>query len=434
MSSQPSPAPQDGASNQAIRLFRQAALDRLSSPEQLDQLISLTRPRDLLAMLTLFALIALAIGWSILGRVPERVKGSGILITTGGRVVDAVATGDGTLTDILVEVGGGVQQGQVVARVIQPALRQQLDNINAVIAERKALLEELKGQVAERTRAADQTQAARVNALTMRVSDAQERVRVLDEQEKRDTALFDRRLITWQQLLETRRALAEARQSELEARSQISQVESDAIVQRNSNDRDIRSSEERLADAERQKAELEIQLRQQETITSPANGRVVEWKAVPGTRIAPGQALLSIESGAAGLELLLYLPPNDGKRVVFGMPVQIAPSTVRREEYGMMEGTVAAVSDFPTTAQAMQAILRNDQLVQSFSSKGAPFAARVLLTPDANTPSGFAWSGGSGPEQQFSSGSMAEAEVTVAWRRPISYVIPWLRKVSGLAG
>ncbi|MFN3500303.1 MAG: hypothetical protein ACK40A_18070, partial [Pannonibacter indicus] len=105
MSSQPSPAPQGGASNQAIRLFRQAALDRLSSPEQLDQLISLTRPRDLLAMLTLFALIALAIGWSILGRVPERVKGSGILITTGGRVVDAVATGDGTLTDILVEVG-----------------------------------------------------------------------------------------------------------------------------------------------------------------------------------------------------------------------------------------------------------------------------------------------------------------------------------------
>ncbi|MEH0070197.1 NHLP bacteriocin system secretion protein [Pannonibacter sp. Pt2-lr] len=161
---------------------------------------------------------------------------------------------------------------------------------------------------------------------------------------------------------------------------------------------------------------------------------MVEWKAVPGTRIAPGQALLSIESGTAGLELLLYLPPNDGKRVVSGMPVQIAPSTVRREEYGMMEGTVAAVSDFPTTAQAMQAILRNDQLVQSFSSKGAPFAARVLLTPDANTPSGFAWSGGSGPEQQFSSGSLAEAEVTVAWRRPISYVIPWLRKVSGLAG
>jgi HlyD family secretion protein len=434
MSSQPSPAPQDGAPNPASRLFRQAALDRLSSPEQLDQLISLTRPRDLLAMLALFALIGLAIGWSILGRVPERVKGSGILITTGGRVVDAVAAGDGTLTDILVAVGDRVEQGQVVARIIQPGLRQQLDNINAVIDERRALLDELRGQVAERSRAADETQAARVNALNMRVSDAQERVRVLDDQEKRDTALFDRRLITWQQLLETRRALAEARQSELEARSQISQVESDAIVQRNSNDRDIRSSEERLADAERQKAELEIQLRQQETITSPASGRVMEWKAVPGTRIAPSQPLLSIESGSAGLELLLYLPPNDGKRVVSGMAVQIAPSTVKREEYGMMEGTVDDVSDFPTTAQAMQAVLRNDQLVQSFSEKGAPFAARVLLKPDPNTPSGFAWNGGTGPEQQFSSGSMVEAEVTVAWRRPISYVIPWLRKVSGLAG
>ncbi|NBN79950.1 NHLP bacteriocin system secretion protein [Microvirga tunisiensis] len=427
-------APQTAVENQAARLFRKSALDRLSSPEQLDQLIRLTRPRDWIAMLAVLSLIGLALAWSILGRVPERVKGSGILITSGGRVVDAVAIGEGTLSEILVPVGGRVSQGEQVARVIHPALRQQLENIRAVVSERAGQLETLRGQIAEGARASKDTLAARARVLDLRVKDAQERVAVLAKQAEQDSSLFDRRLITWQQLNETRLALAQARQSELEARSQMSQLETEDISQRNANQRDIRGAEERLADARRQLAEIEIQLRQQETILSPADGRVTEWKAIPGTRIAPGQPLLSVESGATGLELLLYLPPNQGKRVKPGMDVQIAPSTVRREEFGMMEGRVSDVSDFPSTAQAMQAVLRNDQLVQSFSEKGAPYAARISLTRDPRTASGFAWSGGSGPEQQFTSGSLAEAEVTVAWRRPISYVIPWLRKITGLAG
>lgn len=433
-SSSSAPASQQPVENQAARLFRKSALDRLSSPEQLDQLIRLTRPRDWVATLVVLLLIGLAVTWSFLGRVPERVKGSGILITSGGRVVDAVATGEGTLAEILVPVGGRVTQGEEVARVIQPGLRQQLENIRAVVAERSGQLETLRGQIDEGSRATKDTLEARAKMLDLRVKDAQERVSVLEKQAAQDASLFDRRLITWQQLNETRQALAQARQTELEARSQISQLESEDITQRNANLRDIRSAEERLADARRQMAEVEIQLRQQETIVSPASGRVTEWKAIPGTRIAPGQPLISVESGATGLELLLYLPPNDGKRVKPGMSVQIAPSTVRREEYGMMEGQVSDVSDFPSTAQAMQAVLRNDQLVQSFSDKGAPYAARIALTRDPATPSGFAWSGGSGPSQQFTSGSLAAAEVTVAWRRPISYVIPWLRKLTGLAG
>jgi HlyD family secretion protein len=142
---------------------------------------------------------------------------------------------------------------------------------------------------------------------------------------------------------------------------------------------------------------------------------------------------LSLETGVTGLELALYLPPADGKRVKPGMPVKIAPSTVRREEFGMLAATVLDVSDFPATQQAMLATLRNDQLVQTFSAKGAPFAARVQLTLDPTTPSGFRWSGGVGPDVKLSSGSLAEGEVTVATRRPISYLIPWLRKISGLS-
>lgn len=425
------PAP---AENQAARLFRKSALDRLSSPEQLDQMIRLTRPRDWLATLSILVLIALAGLWSVLGRVPERVKGSGILITSGGRVVDAVAGGDGTLTEILVPVGTRVKRDQQVARIIQPALRQQSVNLKAVIAERDQQLTSLRARIDQSTRAAAETIRARTDVLTLRVHDARERVAAMEKQAERDNGLFERKLITWAQLNQTRMSLAEARQSELEAESQITDLESQELSRRSADDREVRAAEERLAEARRQLAELEIQIRQQETVISPADGRVTEWKAIPGTRMQPGQPLISVESGAVGLELLVYLPPNEGKRVKPGMEVQIAPSTVRREEFGMILGTVGEVSDFPSTAEAMQAVLRNEQLVRSFSGAGAPYAARVQLTRDATSPNGFAWSGGQGPNQQFSSGSLAEAEVTVAWRRPISYVIPWLRKITGLSG
>lgn len=422
------------ADNQAARLFRKSALDRLSSPEQLDQLIRVTRPRDVIVAAALFALIGLAAIWSVLGRVPERVKGSGILITTGGQVVDAVAGGDGTLTDILVPVGGRVRRDQEVARIIQPALRQQSVNLRAVIAERESQLAALASRIAQSDRAAQQAMRARADVLKLRIRDARERVSAMERQAERDNSLFERKLITWAQLNQTRMALAEARQSELEAESQITDLDTQDLTRRSADERELRAAEERVAEARRQQAELDIQIRQQERVLSPADGRVTEWKAIPGTRIAPGQALISVESGATGLELLLYLPPNEGKRVKSGMEVQIAPSTVRREEYGMILGRVAVVSDFPSTGEAMQAVLRNEQLVRTFTAGGAPYAARVRLTRDPRSPSGLAWSGGPGPDQIFSSGSLAEAEVTVAWRRPISYVIPWLRKITGLSG
>jgi HlyD family secretion protein len=52
----------------------------------------------------------------------------------------------------------------------------------------------------------------------------------------------------------------------------------------------------------------------------------------------------------------------------------------------------------------------------------------------ATTPSGYAWSNGKGPALTLSSGTVAEGDVTVETRRPISYVIPWLKKITALGG
>jgi len=79
------------------RIFREAAIERLSNPEQLDHVVGVTRPFDWMAAAVLALGFAFLFAWSVLGRIPTRVSGEGILLSSGGRLVDAVSTVSGKL-------------------------------------------------------------------------------------------------------------------------------------------------------------------------------------------------------------------------------------------------------------------------------------------------------------------------------------------------
>ena len=68
------------------------------------------------------------------------------------------------------------------------------------------------------------------------------------------------------------------------------------------------------------------------------------------------------------------------------------PSTVRREEYGSLKGTVEKVSHaFPVSLDGMIAVLQNRKLAETFSESGPPYSGRVrsgapTLPPPAASP------------------------------------------------
>src|SRR6516225_7105315 len=101
------------------KIFRAAALQRLSSPEQLDQLVGITRPADWLAALVIGILLGAVAIWSVIGRIPTRVSGEGILISEAGRFVDVVSAVGGRLGSVDVSVGDHVVQDQVIAQISQ---------------------------------------------------------------------------------------------------------------------------------------------------------------------------------------------------------------------------------------------------------------------------------------------------------------------------
>jgi HlyD family secretion protein len=65
-------------------IFRKVSLDRLSSPEQLDQLMQVTTTRGWMALAAIGALLVAVVTWAVVGSLPERVVGQGILVRSGG--------------------------------------------------------------------------------------------------------------------------------------------------------------------------------------------------------------------------------------------------------------------------------------------------------------------------------------------------------------
>lgn len=115
-------------------LFRKAALDRLSSPEQLDTLMRVTDAKGWLALVGCGVIIGTALVWSIIGSVQSKVSATGILMPSGG-LVEVTAPGDGDLTALTVTAGSVVKKDQVIARIAQPALADKIETTKKRIEE-----------------------------------------------------------------------------------------------------------------------------------------------------------------------------------------------------------------------------------------------------------------------------------------------------------
>ena len=92
-------------------IFRKEALERLASPEQLDQLLPLTSPRSWLALAALGLLLLMALAWGFFGTISSTVQGQGVLIRRGGvRPLGAPAAG--VVKRMRVRVGESVAKDQ----------------------------------------------------------------------------------------------------------------------------------------------------------------------------------------------------------------------------------------------------------------------------------------------------------------------------------
>jgi HlyD family secretion protein len=421
-------------STNSQEIFRAAALEQLSSPEQLDQLIDVTRPADWIGALIIGVSLLALLAWGVVGRIPTRASGEGILVSDAGGVVDAISAGPGRIDSVDVAVGDRVSKGQVIARVLQTDAEQRLRDAAEALKEREREQDELAAAIKRELEIKAADMAAQKTGLGQGIAAALDHAAYLVKEIAGVEGLNAKGLVTLRELEGLRADLAATRQRITDAQNEIQRLDGQIRETETQRDLDRLAQEFKVNEARRETGALAGAIARNSKLLSPIDGRVFEIKVSAGGVLAAGTPVAAIEPEGASLEAIVYVPADRGKTIEPGMEVRIEPSAIKREEYGTMLGKVASVSEFPVTPEGMGAVLHNDALVRRFSLAGAPYAVRIALEPDGANVSGYRWSSGRGPPIRLSAGTLARAEVTTREQPPLDLVVPILKRVSGTGG
>ncbi len=411
-------------------IFRQVALERLASPERLDELMRVSTPRGWLALLALGALLITAAVWGVYGSVPTKVAGQGMLLKKGG-VFQVVAISSGQLFDVSVEVGDVIDQGQEVATISQPELEDKIREAEAYLKEMKRQRDILVDYGQTQLRLDIEALEQERKNTEQDIGVGRRWIAVLEKRIKNQRELFAEGLITESTLLDTvsehDKAVTENKQNQ----NKITQIAAQKEQKKQQYEQDMAQANERVQSAEEQLQTLRNTLNLQDKVVSPYSGRVLEVKLDEGQVVKAGQPIVDMEkTGPESRKLLAvgYFPPGEGKTIQKGMEAQISPATIKQEEYGFILGRVVSVSEFPATQEGMMRVLQNADLVRALTQKGPPIEVDVELMVDAKTLSGYKWSSSKGPPITVTSGTLCAATVTTRKQPPVSLVIPLLKK------
>ena len=382
-------------------------------------------------MLAIVVSIATAGVWSFTGEVATYVEAKGVLLNRGGKVVDAVAIGQGRLREIFVAVGDEIENNGAVALISNSELAARHASAVELVEERKRALDVVKAAVAKELQIVRQNNARRRKQLDEMEATALEMLNVARTNLSNSQQLYKERIIPRVDMERTQQELNRARTVLLDLSRDRGTLEANEIKQNNETAARIRAVEDQVEAARHQLKQLEA-LRSTERVLAPVSGQVTEIKATAGSVVGPGSPLVSIRTGTEELEVLIYIPPDKGKQVEPGMQVLVSPATARREEFGAIKGTVKSLSPFPASLKGMVAVLQNEDLARNLSRSGPPYAGRVALLVDPKTRSGFAWTSPKGANQNLTAGTLAEIEIKTRSQAPITLAIPLLKELIGI--
>jgi multidrug resistance efflux pump len=109
-------------------LFRKSSLERISSPERLNEYIKITHPGVWSVILGCLALLAAVGFWGFYGSIPDSIRSGGIIFPQNGVAAIIPAVG-GRIGDMRVKVGDFVEAGQILAMIPQEDILGQISEL-----------------------------------------------------------------------------------------------------------------------------------------------------------------------------------------------------------------------------------------------------------------------------------------------------------------
>ena len=164
----------------------------------------------------------------------------------------------------------------------------------------------------------------------------------------------------------------------------------------------------------------------EEPVVSPFGGLVVGVAAATGQVVGAGSTVLTVERTDGPddqMVALLFVPASAAAELAPGMKADLSVSSAPSAAFGLLKGQVAAVSQYPLDPASLNNLLGGDSALSGYTSSGAPWLVTVDLTPQAGSPSGFAWTSAQGPPESLRSLTSVSATVSLGSQTPVSFVL-----------
>ena len=89
------------------------------------------------------------------------------------------------------------------------------------------------------------------------------------------------------------------------------------------------------------------------------------------------------------------------------------------------------MSALPVTAEGVRATVGSAELARALLADQSRVEIIAVLDTDPSNASGYHWSSSSGPPVPITAGLTGDMRVVVEERAPITYVLPFLRELTG---
>lgn len=405
--------------------FRKSALEKLSTPEKLDQLIKVTNRKAWIALLTVALIIGTAVVWSIFGKVKTKIDVVGII--QGGEVHEVVATSQGQLVELNVKIGSQVKKGDIIATLHQPELSQQIEDAKAILTDRNFEMGKIVSYGGQGSQLQNEYISQTRKSILGEIDSEKKKLAFLYNQLESENTLLGKGLIIKSQVANTKQQIEASKNTIERLKGQMAETSS----QQNNVNFDLQQKltlqNQRIAEAKRNLEFLNERFDTQKNIRSPYDGEVVEVLTERGTVVGTGTPLFKLKNQKDDNEKItsvLYIPSKDGKKIKKGMEALVSPSTVQPQEFGFIKGKVTYISDFPITQQGMLNSIKNDQLAKGLLAMGPLFEVHVDFEKDVDSFSGFRWTSAKGPDVKIKEGTSCMGKITIHEERPVTIVVP----------
>jgi HlyD family secretion protein len=420
--------------------------------DQLDTLVRVTSVQGWIYLAVLFAVGAGSIAFVILYQVPTKVYGEGILLTERDMLVRVRVRATGRLLALDARLGDQVGADQVIGRIAQEELEDQIGQAEARLADLRRE-DDVLTRFEDEERRSKETAIAKVKeSIDKARVDGLDKLRIAGRVVEGANRLRANKYLGDLDFLESREKFYDIRDVLNKGETRLAELELERVTSEYARER---ARLERRLKIEELRTKLRLdgdKLVRNSRVVSPARGEVTQVLSVPGGLVQEGapvallhapKAQWGADDAGPSYDAIVFVQAGEGKRIQAGDTVEVVPATVKREEHGFIRGRVAAIAEMPATRQAMEAALEHPELVEAFLKRYAPgvvLRAQIQLekrddpatsgrAPARRNP--FKWSSSSGADQRLKTGTICQAAIIVERRPLIRLILPWAKKAVG---